>query len=1240
MTDAWGGPKEPSGWGDVDKSGDKGGWGSGGDADKADGGKADDGWAKGWSAEGEEGGKGATGEGEGWGRETEWNDTSTPNETGVSARTAEKEDDGWGKGWGDTATGAAGGAATEAAGNASEAAGNDEGGWGSDQAWGQSTGADAATTEARGSWDSPVAGWGKDDASTDKQKGKDNNASALAAKGSGWGSPVGNVAKDNDGWADSDKWPVPAALTNGSRSSAGDWERENDNSADKSLADAWTGGSNGWSVPAVLTDGPRSSTGGWGRAPDEAANEDKYPRTGGVERMEPRVNERSRRRDERPWGQQSNEESRAARESGTGWDAGWDIAVAGSTDGANGSGKGWGTSSANEKKSERNHGASDWPTADWGANPAIVAEAGSSWGQETNGEDKGEKDGRSGWEVGQGKEGAREVENERQMETGGTGWGRKEVEEGTGSRGKEGEATGGDAANDGWGEPAWGSSVPEVGESGGEWGKPGGGTDLGEDETGSKGKKGEASGGDATTDGWGEEAWGSSVPEEGGSGGEWGKVGGGTSSGGKEHEKLGWGGNDREGTDGGPSADDAWNVDDKAWGPPVVEGGSSGGGWGKSGEAEEGGWGMGEKQGRAEVPEGAIPPPKPLPKPKTAEEEAAEAVKREEAKLRGEKRERAVRRVDTFRKKAQELLHGGRYERGAELDEKDFQGMLELLDSHPKAEGKKGCGVKAIKMDETVREDGESVCFFVIRTDGSVEDFSYRKCLYAMLDEEDPSEKLKNQLIAWFYRPRPPRQTAVPPATAVTAPEEAGAADGPDETAGGKADPAGDRGASQWGEGSASWNQEEAGWGGAARENKSAPATGWGSGGDGGWGTDTPVNEGAREEASSEKSGWGNWGGRGEGEGEAEGTPWGAGAAGWGAGDGTGWEEETAKERGENERSAWEKAEGGWGEGEPDVRQLDKEGPALSFAKEKPCRGQSMGAEMEGGAEGELHGGNTSAEEAAWLMKNQGTIGATESSQPAGKGEWGTPLRGSADPSDASKTSPAEIGRGRGRALTLPAWMTSQVRDGHLGVPHAQVPEGSHGSAIGSLPHIGFNPALAADQEEILPPPPPLVDTRPSPTVLEAGVASVLRPLPSDTAAVIPPLPIAGADLVLPPRPPLTTDAIHPLRLPRNSLALDPNEALPPPPSVPLPLGMIAGAEVPAWFSDDVILPPPPPPPATKGQHSSRSQTKARVVIVLSDDEEDTPPKSGGAREKTSGQQKGDFGGGEGLSNTVVKLEK
>eukprot|EP00271_Cylindrocystis_brebissonii_P006636 TRINITY_DN19402_c0_g1_i3.p1 TRINITY_DN19402_c0_g1~~TRINITY_DN19402_c0_g1_i3.p1 ORF type:complete len:180 (-),score=51.03 TRINITY_DN19402_c0_g1_i3:385-924(-) len=179
MTDAWGGPKEPSGWGDVDKSGDKGGWGSGGDADKADGGKADDGWGNvQGSAEGE-GGKGetATGDGGDWGRETERNVASMQNGAGVSVRRFDKEDDGWGKGSGDTTTGPAGGAATEAARNC-------EGKGGASQAWGQSTGADAATSNAEGRLDSPVVGRGRDDASTDKQQ-EDPNAFVLAAKSSG-----------------------------------------------------------------------------------------------------------------------------------------------------------------------------------------------------------------------------------------------------------------------------------------------------------------------------------------------------------------------------------------------------------------------------------------------------------------------------------------------------------------------------------------------------------------------------------------------------------------------------------------------------------------------------------------------------------------------------------------------------------------------------------------------------------------------------------------------------------------------------------------------------------------------------------------------------------------------------------------------------------------------------------------------------------------------------------------------
>lgn len=65
---------------------------------------------------------------------------------------------------------------------------------------------------------------------------------------------------------------------------------------------------------------------------------------------------------------------------------------------------------------------------------------------------------------------------------------------------------------------------------------------------------------------------------------------------------------------------------------------------------------------------------------------------------------------------------------GSPLAGNDARVVYAVLTNHPRAAEKIGTGVAAIVADRFV---GGSRCFFVIRTDGSVIDFSARKCIGA-----------------------------------------------------------------------------------------------------------------------------------------------------------------------------------------------------------------------------------------------------------------------------------------------------------------------------------------------------------------------------------------------------------------------------------------------------------------------------------------------------------------------------
>jgi len=76
-----------------------------------------------------------------------------------------------------------------------------------------------------------------------------------------------------------------------------------------------------------------------------------------------------------------------------------------------------------------------------------------------------------------------------------------------------------------------------------------------------------------------------------------------------------------------------------------------------------------------------------------------------------------------------------------ELNGKDFEIVRALLDRHPRAEEKIGCGVKAIIVKKTENQRGVNIsncrCFYVQRLDGSFIDFSYDVCINPERDNPD-----------------------------------------------------------------------------------------------------------------------------------------------------------------------------------------------------------------------------------------------------------------------------------------------------------------------------------------------------------------------------------------------------------------------------------------------------------------------------------------------------------------------
>jgi hypothetical protein len=69
-----------------------------------------------------------------------------------------------------------------------------------------------------------------------------------------------------------------------------------------------------------------------------------------------------------------------------------------------------------------------------------------------------------------------------------------------------------------------------------------------------------------------------------------------------------------------------------------------------------------------------------------------------------------------------------RYDVGDKVSPQDSAVLKDLLARHPNAVQKIGSGIK----DFSVRMSGEfgSKCFWVNRTDGTTEDFSFKGCIY------------------------------------------------------------------------------------------------------------------------------------------------------------------------------------------------------------------------------------------------------------------------------------------------------------------------------------------------------------------------------------------------------------------------------------------------------------------------------------------------------------------------------
>lgn len=80
---------------------------------------------------------------------------------------------------------------------------------------------------------------------------------------------------------------------------------------------------------------------------------------------------------------------------------------------------------------------------------------------------------------------------------------------------------------------------------------------------------------------------------------------------------------------------------------------------------------------------------------------------------------------DAAKKKIQAIL--GSYQPGMTVNLFDSALLLDLVQRHPHADQKIGCGVAGFRVEKTPQYG--SKCFILVRTDGATTDFSYLECL-------------------------------------------------------------------------------------------------------------------------------------------------------------------------------------------------------------------------------------------------------------------------------------------------------------------------------------------------------------------------------------------------------------------------------------------------------------------------------------------------------------------------------
>lgn len=94
--------------------------------------------------------------------------------------------------------------------------------------------------------------------------------------------------------------------------------------------------------------------------------------------------------------------------------------------------------------------------------------------------------------------------------------------------------------------------------------------------------------------------------------------------------------------------------------------------------------------------------------------------------------------IDDLVKSMGRILYNQKSDIGGRLSDKDDEAVQAVLAYHPNLTEKTGCGVAYIKVDKS-QNYPDVHCFWLVRTDGSEDEFSYHKCLKEKVQREFPS---------------------------------------------------------------------------------------------------------------------------------------------------------------------------------------------------------------------------------------------------------------------------------------------------------------------------------------------------------------------------------------------------------------------------------------------------------------------------------------------------------------------